>query len=281
MASDASSLAESLRADMLARRPLTGVRVVDAHAHLGPYSRFFIPEPDARAMVRVMDRCGVQVACVASHLAIELDASRGNEATLTAVASHPRRLLGLLTLNPHQDPVGEAARWGDDSRFVGIKLHPDLHGYPVNRARYGPAWELASQRRLPVLVHTAAGSDFSDPALTGEVAERHPDVTVILGHAGTTPTGFEASIELARRHPNVYLEICGSFMTGEWLRRLVDGAGADRVMYGSDMPFIDMRFSLGRVLFAGLDDDALRLVLAGTHEQLLGPSAPAATPANA
>jgi hypothetical protein len=59
---------EGLRTRLLTRRPIEGVRVVDAHACLGAYSQFFIPEPDALAMVRVMDRCGVGMACIASHV---------------------------------------------------------------------------------------------------------------------------------------------------------------------------------------------------------------------
>lgn len=269
---DATGLGRRLRDDVLARRPMTGVRVIDAHAHLGPYSRFFIPEPDAHAMVRIMDRCGVSLACIASHLAIELDAGRGNETTLTAVDTYPDRLLGLLTINPRQDPAREVERWADDTRFVGIKVHPDLHDYPITGGRYGPAWELARLRGLSVLVHTSEGSPYDDPAMLASVAETHPDVALIMGHSGTTPTGFESAVEAARRHDNIWLEICGSFMTGAWLRHLVESVGANRVLYGSDFPFIDMRYSLGRVLFAEIDDEQLRLVLGDAYRALLSPA---------
>jgi len=33
---------------------------------------------------------------------------------------------------------------------------------------------------------------------------------------------------------------------------MVRALGADRVIFSSDIPFIDLRYSLGRVLFAGL-----------------------------
>jgi predicted TIM-barrel fold metal-dependent hydrolase len=53
-------------------------------------------------------------------------------------------------------------------------------------------------------------------------------------------------------------------MTGRWIRRLVESIGADRVLYGSDFPFLDMRYSLGRVLFAGLEDADLIKVMGGS-----------------
>jgi predicted TIM-barrel fold metal-dependent hydrolase len=46
------------------------------------------------------------------------------------------------------------------------------------------------------------------------------------------------------------------------------GAGADRVLSGSDIPFVDPRGQLGRVAFARLPDDALRLVLGANARRL-------------
>jgi predicted TIM-barrel fold metal-dependent hydrolase len=234
------------------RAPLSGVDVVDAHAHLGAYSRFFTPEPSAAAMVRIMDHCGVGAAVISSCLAIELDAAAGNTASAAAIDAYPDRLAGYLTLNPHQNPDNEAARWAEDRRFVGIKLHPSLHEYPVTGPAYAPAWELAAATGRPVLSHTWTGSAYDDPAMLATIAERHPQVNILLGHAGAVPAGFPAVIALARRQPNLYLEICGSYFTGRVLERMVGELGAHRVIYGSDFPFIDLRYSIGRVLFAGL-----------------------------
>ena len=65
---------------------------------------------------------------------------------------------------------------------------------------------------------------------------------------------FDEAIELASRNPNVHLEICGSHGHGLLIARMIGELGAHRVIYGSDFPFIDMRTSLGRLVFAGLSD---------------------------
>jgi predicted TIM-barrel fold metal-dependent hydrolase len=256
------------------RVPLRGIDTIDAHAHVGPFSRFFTPDPSADAMVRVMDRCGVRRTVLSSCLAIELDTAAGNAATAAAVRAHPDRLAGYLTLNPHQSPEAEVARWADDPTFLGIKLHPSLHEYPVTGPAYQPAWELAAATGRPVLSHTWAGSAFDDPAMLAAVAERHPEVTILLGHSGALPHGFEAVIELARTHPNLYLEICGSHFTGGTLQRMVGELGAHRVVYGSDFPFIDLRYSLGRVIFADLPLADRITVLGGAFTALLPSASP-------
>jgi predicted TIM-barrel fold metal-dependent hydrolase len=261
--------ADPLTGAVHGRTPLAGVDVIDAHAHVGPFSRFFTPDPSAAAMVRVMDRCGVRRTVLSSCLAIELDTAAGNAVTAAAVEAHPDRLLGYLTLNPHQNPEAEIARWADHPGLVGVKLHPSLHEYPVTGPAYAPVWEFAAATGRPVLTHTWTGSAFDDPTMVAAVAERHPDVNILLGHAGALPYGFDTVIALARRQSNLYPEICGSHFTGRVLERMVGELGAHRVIYGSDFPFIDLRYSIGRVLFADLPLADRVTVLGGAFTALL------------
>ena len=74
---------------------------------------------------------------------------------------------------------------------------------------------------------------------------------------------------MAQQHASLYLELCGSFTTGHWIKQMVAAVGADRVIYGSDFPFIDLRYALGRVVFAQLAPDALALLLGGNARRLL------------
>ncbi|GAB3759645.1 amidohydrolase family protein [Microlunatus parietis] len=249
-------------------RERSSVDVVDAHAHLGPYSRFFIPAPDADTMVSVMDRVGTSVTVLSSNLAIQLDADRGNDATLAAVDAHPDRLAGYAVINPWQQPDDQLARVESDRRFVGIKLHPSLHAYPVTGRRYAAVWEFADRTGCPVLSHTAQGSPWDAPAAFDTVASAYPKAKIILGHSGITPAGVDESIMVAGRHPGLHLELCGSQLVGELIMDLLAAVGPDRVLFGSDFPFIDHRLSLGRVLGLPAPDDVKRAVLGGSARRL-------------
>lgn len=255
--------------DVFARRPQTAFQIIDAHAHAGPYSLFFIPDSDPASMVRVMDRCGVSHAVFSSHLAIQLDAPAGNDAVAAAVRASGGRLSGYCTINPWQDPEAELARWANDPRFVGIKLHPDLHEYPLTGPRYAEVWRHAERTGCPVLTHTWHGSAYDCLSMVDTVAEKYPEAVILTGHSGAMPSGFDSAIEVAKRRPQVILEICGSFNTGATIRRMVDEVGAQQVVFGSDFPFIDLRISLGRVVFSGLGEDDLAAVLGGTMSNLL------------
>ncbi|HZC27339.1 MAG TPA: amidohydrolase family protein [Actinopolymorphaceae bacterium] len=262
-------MSDPLRDAVLAGRALTGVRVVDAHAHLGSYGRFFIPTPDAATMVRLMDRCGVAQAVLSSCLAFAQDAGVGNEETARAVETHPARLLGYVVANPHQGLDREICRWADHPGMVGVKLHPDVHKYPLTGPAYDTVWEFAARAARPVLTHTWAGSPYSDLAQVHEVARADPEVRLVAGHAGALRTAFRQMIDVARQCPNLYLEICGSEMTGPWIAAMVEALGSHRVLYGSDFPFIDLRYSLGRVVFANLALTDRHTVLGGAMATLL------------
>lgn len=268
---------------MIITEPLSD-DVIDVHAHLGPYSRFFIPNPDAATMVHVMDRTGTQVAVISSNLAIQQDAHAGNTLTLTAADHYPDRIAAYAVINPWQHPEAELQRLADDHRFVGIKIHPSLHGYPVTGARYRSMWEFADAAGCPVLTHTDNDSDVDRPALLGEIAEQYPQVPLLLGHSGISPAGVDAAVAVAAAHDQVRLEICGSRMTGALIGDVIDRLGAERVLFGSDFPFIDQRMSLGRVVYSALNQSARRSVLGANARRFFGwrplplPSRPAEPP---
>lgn len=261
--------ADTLRRAVLTRSP-SSRRIVDAHAHSGPYSLFHIPDPDPEGMVRVMDRCGVNLAVISTNRAIQEDSRLGNDETVAAVDAFPDRIRGYGVVNPWQDPETELERIAADHRFVGIKIHPDLHRYPLTGSRYRAVWEFSAQTGCPVLTHTWYQSPFDTPGMLLEVARQHRDINVLIGHSGTLPPGFEESLDVAERVPGAHLEICGSFMTQAALRMMLGRLGAHRILFGSDFPFIDQRVSLGRVAFSDLMPDELDAVLAANADRLFG-----------
>jgi hypothetical protein len=68
----------------------------------------------------------------------------------------------------------------------------------------------------------------------------------------------------------VLLEVCGSHIHGRHIVDMVRAVGAGQVVFGSDFPFIDLRMSLGRVVFAQLSDADRAAVLGGTMAGVLG-----------
>jgi predicted TIM-barrel fold metal-dependent hydrolase len=103
------------------------------------------------------------------------------------------------------------------------------------------------------------------------VAAQYPRAGLIQAHTagawdGRTPNGFWA---VARQHPNVYLDIAISIAWYGALERLVATVGADKILFGTDAPFVDPAVAVGRVVFARLRDSEKERILGQNMLDLL------------
>lgn len=249
-----------------------GWRIIDAHAHLGPTGTFHIPRPDADSMVAMMDRLGIACTMLASHLAVSCDFALGNDLTAEAARAFPERLHGYVVVNARypEEVEGELRRGHDLLGLRGIKLHPAFQSYSVADPGCEPVWRYAEEHAVPVLVHTWDRDPYCRPALFAPLAEAHPKVALILGHSGGTPAGKREAVAVALGHPNIYLDICGSTLTSDELEWMTGEVGAERIIFGTDMPWVDPRFQVGRVAYARLSAEEQRLILGENIARLMG-----------
>ncbi|MGN9782678.1 amidohydrolase family protein [Nonomuraea sp. ZG12] len=235
-------------------------QILDAHGHVGTWPDFLIPDPTAEGLVATMDRIGVTAMGISHLLAVGPDAERGNRLAMEIAARFPGRFGVWQVYNPHhRTPLTLDGVWG-------VKIHPDVHLCRLDDPRYDPIWELG----LPVLAHGQTDSPWSDPEQFATVAARHPGVPLLLGHSGLWPSGFERAARVVADHPNVHLDVCGSKMTGRWIARLAALAGAERVLFGSDACFLDLRTGYGRVALAPLSDADRTLIQGANLARILG-----------
>jgi predicted TIM-barrel fold metal-dependent hydrolase len=255
-----SAVWESVRQGL----PLADVEVIDLHGHLG---RCTVPVPDltVETHMRVMDRIGVDCAVVSHTHCMSWDPAEGNEEVLRAMRAFPGRLLGYITLWP-----GDARAVQQETElrlrqgFTGIKLH-NANGFRYTDAGYAPAFALAHERRLPVLLHTW-GDDASFEDVRA-LAPRYPEAAFLLAHAGVIAE--DKYIALARDFPNVYLDPTISRTPRGLWERLVGAVGAEKLTWGSDAIFYSMAPHPGKVAGAKISEDDQRLILGGNARRLL------------
>ncbi|HIE09108.1 MAG TPA: hypothetical protein EYP65_04595 [Armatimonadetes bacterium] len=88
-------------------------------------------------MLEVMDRCGIDVACVAPHVGIGPDVEWANRLTAEAMRKHPDRIWGYICF----DPNAPKRRMLDELR----RCH-EVHG--MQRSGYEPVFEFAARHML-------------------------------------------------------------------------------------------------------------------------------------
>lgn len=247
------------------------VGIIDCHGHLGVQPDFPAYKRDPDDMVRVLDLLNIDVLAITSIRACCNDCPRGNAEVAEVLKKYPARFRGYVTVNPQ--PAGEALaeleRWNEFHQPPLIKIHPDLHKYPVHGRGYRPVWDYANQTRAIVLVHTWESDPNCGPLLLAPVAREFPRARIILGHSGVTWRGYEQAMDAAENATNLYLDISGSQSHRTILEHAVARVGSERILFGSDMPYLEPAVALGRVLTARISDASKENMLCTNFRGLL------------
>lgn len=169
-----------------------------------------------------------------------------NEAVAAVAARHADRFIPFAgaDIMAGAEPLAAFERWVVEAGFRGLSLRPFMIGEPANHPAYTPYYEKCQELGVPVSIHTSANwtrsrsSQLGHPQFIDEIACRHPDLTIIMSHAGY-PWVLEACL-IAWKHPNVYLELGAHrpryFTRGTaWdaLMRFGQSTIVDKVLFGS------------------------------------------------
>lgn len=267
-----TAMKQKMIEEVMDGRPVTAFEMIDAHAHLGWWHNFFVPKRTAADMVHSMDRVGTRCCVAGAHAGISTDYRMGNSQMIEAMREFPGRFHGYCCVNPHYpaDEMRDELKRCFDAGMIAIKFHPSLHGYPIDGPGYKPAWEYANEHGLVILSHTESGGGTCSVAMVGKCAAMYPNARVLFGHSGFGLGGARQCVQVAPSSPNMYFDITSSTPDLGLVEMLVDGIGADRVLFATDLPFIDSRMQLGRMAFSKLDDAQMGLVLAGNARKLFG-----------
>lgn len=190
---------------------------------------------------------------------------RANEYTMRSIEAHPDRLYGvsLLDFFGDEDAVRQSVRraTGHD-RLLGVRMHAPFEYAEIPSELNPEADWIASPELDPVWDELARqdAAMFIFPkaqqlSLVADLAERHPDVPIVVDHMAwpgedTDPdqspwTDFAAVAE----HDNAYVKVSSLPRSADddwpypdlhdYVRNLLEWFGAERLMLGSDYPWMD------------------------------------------
>ena len=245
--------------------------IYDVHGHMGEGPAIFFPRGDAPAMIGTMDQCGVRLLVFSHHAAL-MAPDIGNALSIQAVREYPDRLRAYCVVNPNYLEQMEADLETFDENadvYVGLKFLPDYHGIALTHERYQPAWEFANERGLLILTHTWGGSKLDGPGVVRRMAERYPNVKLLMGHS--CHGEWDAAVQLARDFPNVYLEMTAVFDTRGVVEKFSCEAGSDKVLFGTDLPWFDPHQAVGALLSAHISDEDRHNICHRNARRLLAP----------
>ncbi len=247
--------------------------VIDGHTHFaGPEKG--LPPCSVEELISVLDVNGIDaVVTTPPYSSIGTDRSydEANAFIVEAMREEPKRILGFMRVNPHlrEHALDRIEVGVKNEGFRGIKLHPRNEAFPINSEELAyPIAEIAAKLKVPLLIHTGEPDTygFAQPTLVGGLADAFPDVAMIIGHMGKRL--YEDAILVARWFENIFLET--SFRSPRDIKRAVDRVGAERVVYGSDMPFGIPEIEMMKIRLCEISQKEKELVIGRNMARLLG-----------
>jgi predicted TIM-barrel fold metal-dependent hydrolase len=252
--------------DELQRLLPSDADIFDVHLHLGHDLDGMVGDYDQ--LEELMARYGISRAFM--FCLDEPDRhpsfSAANDRTLAFAERSKGRLIPFLRLDLNESPLAEAKRCLE-AGARGIKLHPRAQGFTAADERLRPVFELASQHRVPILIHGGRGLP---PIAAGlrKLVDDYPGATLIIAHAGIADLA-ELAHSMAGRKGVL-------FDTSTWspvdLLDFYRQIPPEQVVYASDYPYgqqpSSLLIALRTAQVAGYSDDQLRGMLAGTANAL-------------
>jgi predicted TIM-barrel fold metal-dependent hydrolase len=243
-----------------------GAELFDAHTHLGHDIDGMVGDYDRLA--GLMGRYGIARAFVFCLDEPDRHPSftAANDRTLAFAERSSGRLIPFVRLDLNESPLDEARRCLDRGAR-GIKLHPRAQKFTATDERLGPVFRLASEYRVPILIHAGRGLPPIADGLHALV-EANPEATLILAHGGIADLA-----QLAQHfagHPRVF------FDTSVWsavdLLDFYRQIPPEQVLYASDFPYgqqpASLLIALKTATYAGYSEAQLRGMLGETGQAL-------------
>lgn len=259
----------TLIADELAGLADGSLRPFDVHAHTGADidGTMRSAGEHIRELESIGGRSVVFPLCVTSGYEPE------NQRVIAEARSDPDRLVPFARLDPRVSAAADAAA-ALAAGARGFKLHPRSENFRLEHPNVEAIFAVAAEARVPVLIHAGAGVGSFGPAILG-LAERHRGCSIVLAHAGISDLAW--LWREVPEHPNLFFDT--AWLVPADLLALFALVPPGRILYGSDVPYMDMELLLAVTLrcarFTGLSEEAIALVVGGQLENLLAGEAPA------
>lgn len=249
-----------------------------------------IAELDAAGIaIQVISPVPVMLAYWAEEDAAIRYSTATNDSIAAAVSRSRGRLAGLGTVPlPHvAAAVAELQRVVRELRLPGVEIGTQIAGYDLDAPDLDPFFAAAEKLGAVLFVHPTDGGggvvrrggqpyDFglgmtTDTAVAatalvfGGVLDRHPDLRICLAHGCGTFTWSYPRLRLGAQIWNdadpahldrllASLWVDSLVFDPEHLRLLVHRFGADRIVLGTDYPFVAGQLDGARTFLAGAHD---------------------------
>jgi len=246
--------------------------IKDIHGHCGTFATFNVPDAQGAKLDAVIRQNGISEVCIAPFIGLSCACAQSNR-MMAELSDKYSSMRGLCLIDPYDasETENQLAYCFEANRFAGLKFHPYYNQVPDDHKGYEAALAYADKHKLFILWHYGGGVDY-----LRELSSGYPNANFVLAHYGTVWNGEACDdtkkiLELVAILDNVYTDLAGSVCYLDALPKLLDLIPYEKVLFGSDLCFLDAAFQLGQTLRAAIPAAAKYAILCGNYDRIVNP----------
>lgn len=246
------------------------MKIIDAHAYIG--ESLFNLHQTREHLLDLMDSCGVDQAVIAPSRPKEYELRPANQMVAEAIKHYPDRFCGYARIDPWQGDAGlnELKRAHEQLGLRGLLLHPWEELFQIASPIVYPLVEYSTENNMPVVIE-AGYPLVSHPLDIAELAARYPEALFIATHGLQLDSSAFAltDAEIAMREcNNIIMETSGMYAP-DVMETLVRDLGADRLIFGSHTPWLNLELEVERARLLNLSPAQKAAIMGGNINNLL------------
>ncbi|MDO8589269.1 MAG: amidohydrolase family protein [Armatimonadota bacterium] len=243
--------------------------IIDAHATVG-FSLDDNRDMSAEFVLSLMDRVGIDKACITHTQCRFQDFVEGNSTTARVVREHPDRFIGFFGVNParYLGVLDEVDRCLDELDLAALRIFNNEASFTsgwaagVRGLMHERLFAKAMARKIPVYLDS--GFPFS---VVLSLARTYPRIKLIA--AGVGYGNIAEAIIAVNGAPNLWLDIIALDIQ-DGVELLVKECGAEKLVFGSGMPLASPSSPLLMVKMADISQEDKDKILGGNLAGILG-----------
>jgi len=242
----------------------------DVNAMIGPSPFGRLPFESASELTCEMRRLGIRKAILYHSLSRQNSPAGGNEALAAQIEGHSE-LIGAMVLTPligrefggRETVLANMRKW----RVGAVRIFPFSHRFTLDPWNLEEIFALTEAYMIPVMIDMKPNEDdMAGYAKLFELAGAYPGTPIVMLSTGYRH--LRVTLKLMEKRPNLHLDT-STFLSFRGIEEIVSQVGADRVLFGTRLPYLEGGVSVGRVLYADLSDADKRMIALGNAERLL------------
>ncbi|KHO46108.1 MAG: hypothetical protein QS98_C0005G0055 [archaeon GW2011_AR3] len=244
--------------------------VWDCHTHIGTDRDGLSLEAEKLLQLMKISKLQKCVAFPFDEVAAGEDFHAPNDRIYKAFMKYPDRIIPFFRINPNFPAWKNEAVLRKSQGFKGIKLHPRAQKFKILDPKAKEVFGWASENKIPILMHTGLGMGKIGLDVRKLLSE-FGSLRLIFGHAGIAD--LDNVIDAVRSVDNRHVYFETSVVKAYDLIDLIDRVEADRIIFGSDVPYGDMEAGVQLLKdiaeAADIDSDALANIFKNNLQRCL------------